>query len=299
MLDRNSQLAVPGESYFLPPLAQRHSGRVDVDAFVDDLSRLDTIREWGVDLGEVRRRLRPGMSLGEAISAVYDTYAAAAGKKRWGDKTPMYMQYLGLLERLFPTAIYVHLIRDGRDTAVSYLNLPPGVATEFWGHPTSAAGAAAQWAVEIQEARALGRRVGPERYCEVRYEQLVDSTEEVLEEVCSFAGLPWEPGMLGYPDNVDVSTEPHHQRLKRPPTKGLRDWRTELEPRQVADFEEVAGDVLADLGYELADRAKASGPGARSRARILTYRTQAWAWRTTASVVRRSPLWARRHPPLV
>ena len=36
MLDRNSQLAVPDESYFLPQLAHRHSDRPDLDAFIAD-----------------------------------------------------------------------------------------------------------------------------------------------------------------------------------------------------------------------------------------------------------------------
>jgi hypothetical protein len=33
-------------------------------------------------------------------------------------------------------------------------------------------------------------------------------------------------------------------------TKGLRDWRTQATPRDVEEFESVAGDLLAELGYE-------------------------------------------------
>src|SRR5204863_74419 len=88
--------------------------------FADDLRRLPTLRDWDVPVDEVRARLRPGMRLGEAIAAVYETYAARHGKSRWGDKTPMYMQRLPMLERLFPDARFVHLVRDGRD------QLPPG-----------------------------------------------------------------------------------------------------------------------------------------------------------------------------
>ena len=44
------------------------------------------------------------MTTGDAIAAVFEAYAAERGKPRWGDKTPLYMQYLPLLERLFPTA---------------------------------------------------------------------------------------------------------------------------------------------------------------------------------------------------
>jgi hypothetical protein len=299
MLDRSSQLAVPDESYFIPQLVDRHRGRVDVEAFADDLRRVGTLREWDVDPNDVRARLRPGMSAGQAIAAVYQTYAAARGKARWGDKTPMYMQYLPLLERLFPTALYLHLVRDGRDAATSYLQMPSGIVTEFWGHPTSVSDFARQWRTEVEAGRALGGRVGPRRYFELRYEDLVDAPEDVLGKVCAFAGLPWEPAMLGYADEVDVSARPHQQNLKRPPTRGLRDWRTELDAGDVAGFEDVAGDVLHTLGYELANPAHASGPSTRGRARLAAYRAQTWAWRTTGSVVRRSPLWARRHPPLV
>jgi hypothetical protein len=189
-------------------------------------------------------------------------------------------------------------VRDGRDAAASFLQMPAGIVTESWGHPRSVAGFAPQWRTEVRAARALGGRVGPGRYLELRYEGLVESPEEVLRQVCTFAGLPWEPAMLDYASNVDVSARPHQQNLKRPPTTGLRNWRTELTSAEVEGFEEVSGDVLAELGYELADPARGARPGPRASAKLLAYRTQAWAWRTAGSAVRRSPVWARRHPPL-
>ena len=100
------------------------------------------------------------MTTGEAIAAVFAAYAAERDKARWGDKTPLYMQHLDLLERLFPDARYVHLIRDGRDAALSFLSVPAGLMTEGWGHPRDAAGFACQWATEVAAARALGARVG-------------------------------------------------------------------------------------------------------------------------------------------
>ena len=160
MLDRNPALAVPDESYFVPQLARRHRGVVDAEAFTDDLRRLPTLAEWGLPPDSVAARLRPGMTTGEAIAAVFEAYAAARGKPRWGDKTPLYMQYLPLLEALFPTALYVHLVRDGRDAALSYLAVPEGIMTAGWGHPRDAAGFACQWATEIRAAQDLGRRVG-------------------------------------------------------------------------------------------------------------------------------------------
>ena len=80
---------------------------------------------------------------------------------------------------------------------------------------------------------------------------MADAAAEV-ERICAFAGLPFEPAMIDYAGHVDVSAKPHQQSLTRPPTPGLRDWRSELRPEDVAAFEAVAGDLLAELGYEIA-----------------------------------------------
>jgi sulfotransferase family protein len=293
MLDRHSRLAVPDESYFLPQLAARHGERPDVEAFVDDLRRLPTLVEWDVDPAAVRARLRPGDSLGRAIAAVYEVYAERHGKDRWGDKTPMYMGYLPLLERLFPDARYVHLIRDGRDAASSFLELPEGIVTRSWAHPRDAAGFAAQWRSEVLAAHALGRRVGDGRYFEVRYEELVREPRATLVAICAFAGLAFEDGMLEYAGEVDVSRKPHQQSLAKPPTPGLRDWRSRMSPEDVAAFESVAGDLLARLGYEVRSGVKTSG-----RLTRLSYAARSGAWRLAGRALQRSPLWRRRHPPL-
>lgn len=296
VLDRHSELAVPDESYFVPQLADRHGGQVDVDAFVDDLRRLPTLREWDVSVDAVRARLRPGMGLGDAVAAVYEAYAAARGKSRWGDKTPMYMQHLPLLERLFPTARYVHLVRDGRDAALSFLAMPRGIVTEGWGHPRTPGGFACQWRSEVHAAEGLGARVG-DRYLEIRYEELVADAAGTVERICAFAGLDYEPAMLEYEGTVDVSAKPHQQRLRQAPTPGVRNWRKDMSADGVAAFEAVAGDLLAELGYEMVTEPSAAAR-ARGRAALAGYAARTAAWRAAGRAVRRSPLWKRRHPPL-
>ncbi|HWQ24158.1 MAG TPA: sulfotransferase [Gaiellaceae bacterium] len=297
VLDRSPGLAVPDESFFVPLLARRHRAPVDPAAFLDDLRRLPVLAAWGLSPVEVAPRLRPGMAVGEAIAAIYETYAERAGKPRWGDKTPMYMRHLPLLERLFPAAQYVHLVRDGRDAAVSFLQLPPGTYTRTWAHPTSAAAFACLWRTEVEAARALGGRVGRERYLEVRYEDLVDDPEAVVRRICAFARIPFVPDMLEYAGSVDVSAKPHQQRLRQAPTRGVRDWRTELDAGEVRSFEAVAGDLLAALGYELAEPPPRP-PGLRARLALVSYRARLAAWNAAAAALQRSPLWRRRHPRL-
>src|SRR4029077_16222852 len=125
MLDRSSEIAIPYESFFVTPLAHRHGTQPHIDDFVDDLGRFYQLYEWGISPEEVRPRLHEGMTTGEAIAAVFEVYAEHEGKPRWGDKTPLYMQHLPLLEGLFPDALWVHLVRDGRKDDLSVHTLPP------------------------------------------------------------------------------------------------------------------------------------------------------------------------------
>jgi hypothetical protein len=228
------------------------------------------------------------MTSGEAIATVFEVYASERGKPRWGDKTPLYMQHLPLLSRLFPGAAFVHLIRDGRDAALSFLSVRGGIMTEGWGHPRDAAGFACQWATEVRAARTLGQRLGQRRYLELRYESLVEDTAAALRRICSFVGLDYDDGMLGYVGQTDSARKEHQQRLNEPPRVGVRDWSTEMPDADVAAFEAVAGDLLADLGYAVTTRG-------RDRARLAAYRAKTGAWRAVGALTARSPLWRRRH----
>jgi len=297
ILDRSPGIAIPDETFFVPQLAHRHRGDVDPDELLEDVRRLPRLAAWEVPLEDIAARLRPGMTTGEALDAVFQAYAAKHGKPRWGDKTPMYMRHLGLVDRLFPAAQYVHLIRDGRDAALAFLDMPEGVVTRTWAHPRTPAGFACEWRTEVRRARELGRRVGASRYHEVRYEDLVSDTEDVVRSICAFADLPFEPAMLEFAGNVDVSAKPHHQRLLQPPTRGVREWRTQMNEGDVRAFEAVAGDLLHELGYEV--RTGRHRPTARGRAALAWYRARIEAWNAAAYATQRSPLWRRRHAPLL
>jgi hypothetical protein len=295
ILDRSPGIAIPDESFFIPLLARRHGGTIDVEHFLDDVARIATIREWGLSVEDVRPRVRSGMPTAEAIAAIYEAYAGCAGKPRWGDKTPMYMRHLDLLDELFPDAQYVHLIRDGRDAALSFLQMPEGTFTRTWAHPQTPEQFACLWRTEVRDARALGRRLGPARYLEVRYEELVVEPESTVRAICGFAAIAFERGMLDYTRAVDVSAKPHQQRLLTPPTAGVRSWREDMSAEDVSGFESVAGDLLDELGYEVRSPVT---HGLRPALMRGWYDGRLGAWNATASVVQRSPLWRRRHPRL-
>jgi hypothetical protein len=296
MLDRNSTLAIPYETFFVPQLAHRHGSRPKLDAFLDDLGRLRTLYDWGIAPDDVRPRLREGMTTSEAIAAIFETYAERQGKPRWGDKTPLYMQQLPLIERLFPDAIWVHLVRDGRDAALSFLELPEGFSGKTWALPRTVAQFAARWRTEILAARKLGGHAGS-RYLELRYEDLVAEPERELKLICERASLPWEPEMLDHTRPSDTAHMPEHRNLAQPPTPGLRDWRSQMSREDALAFEEVAGDVLAGAGYDLI-QPDGRYPTSQGRRELRRFAARSRSWNATAAAYQRSPLWRRSHPPL-
>ena len=296
MLDRNSELAIPYETFFVTALAHRHGRRPRLDDFVDDLGRFYQLYEWGIAPEDVRARLREGMTTGEAIAAIFELYAEREGKPRWGDKTPLYMQHLPLLELLFPDALWIHLVRDGRDAALSFLELPESFSGKTWALPRTAAQFAARWRAEILAARRLGSHVG-DRYLELCYEDLVAEPERELRRICEFASLPWEPGMLEYAGRSEVSEMPEHRNIAQPPTPGLRDWRSQMSREDALAFEEVAADVLQSSGYEVVEPSR-SYPTARGRLERARFAALSRSWNATAAAYQWSPLWRRSHPVL-
>ena len=295
ILDRSPGIAIPDESFFVPLLARRHGKTADAERFLDDVARVPAIRDWGLSVASLAPRIRSGMPIGEAIAAIYEAYADTAGKPRWGDKTPMYMRHLALLDELFPTAQYVHLIRDGRDAALSFLQMPEGTFTRTWAHPRTPAQFACLWRKEVGDARVLGGRIGATRYHEVRYEALVANPDATVHGVCAFAGIPFEPAMLDYAGAVDVSSKPHQQRLLAPPTTGVRSWRDEMPAADAAGFEAVAGGLLRELGYDVTSNESAAAKAALTQS---WYDARLAAGNAAASLFQRSPLWKRRHPRL-
>jgi hypothetical protein len=293
MLDAHSELAIPTESYFIPQLAGRHDERLNVEDFLADLGRLARVREWGVSPEDVRRRLPDEPTFPEAVQAIYLAYADARGKRRYGDKTPAYMQQLDLLAGVFPTAQYVHLIRDGRDAGLSFVAMRRRPRFN-WARPRGLAAFACQWKLEVAEARRFGRSIGPERYLELRYEDLVAEPEANLRRACEFLGLEFEAVMLEYHRAVDAARLADHPRLTEPPTPGVRRWREQMSPADAELFEAIAGPLLTELGHERAFPRPSPRAIARARAVEAAFRVRLLSWTAALAVVRRSPAWRVR-----
>lgn len=250
MLDAHPDLAIPPETYWLPEVVGVcEESRVPHAAFVRFVEQQPRWPLFGLeskDLQEVVFAVQP-FDLTAAMRAVYQLYAHRAGKTRWGDKTPRYLIHLPMLVHLFPEAHFIHIVRDGRDQALSIMAAP-------WG-PSTLPHAAQRWRNELQWARWTSGRVP--HYLEIRYEDLVSSPEDILRRICHFIDLPWHPQMLDYPTSSQVAGNAaylimtNNLRVREAPHVQIGRWRTEMSDEDVDRFEAMAGDLLVTLGYDL------------------------------------------------
>jgi hypothetical protein len=270
MLDAHPQLTIPPETHFVPDLikAVREDGATPEDA----LAAMKSAREWG-DFGfsdeEMLARLRalPKLKPGAAVRTFYEAYMQQQGKPRWGEKTPTYVQKMKLIQRALPEARFVHVIRDGRDVALSVLDRTV--------RDLSAGDVARRWKKKITKAREDAPAL--EHYMEIRYEDLIMQTEPVLREVAEFSDLPWDDAMLTYYErsgerlkemaralpgdgrakelSVERRMKTHEMTTKPPSADRVARWRTQMTAEQRAEFEAEAGDLLAQLGYPVGEHA--------------------------------------------
>lgn len=263
MLDAHPDFAIPPESHFIPRMWAirgrfERGGRLDAMALAEAVFPQFRFREWKIPADAVRARVRvlDQPTFADVMDAFFMAYAAEHGATRWGDKTPGYVLEMELLAGLWPEARFVHLFRDGRDVALSFLE-------RGWARHLSEA--AELWAYRSEYGRRVGRRLGDDRYLEVRYESLVEHGERELGRICGFIGLDLRPEMSRYYERkAEVLSEKeqrHHEHEGKPPTRGLRDWRTQMRPRDVEVFEAIAGETLEGFGYERA----APNPSATAR----------------------------------
>ena len=266
MLDAHPRMAIPPETHFIPKLVkalEEQPGDPHEVAF----ELITTHRRWpdfGLDADELRERFDriDPLTAGDAMRGFYGLYAEHQGKPRWGDKSPSYVRRMRRVASALPEAHFIHLVRDGRDAALSQVEVDFGAET--------VAEAAEQWADGIAKARRQAKRV--DHYMELRYEDLVAEPEPGLQRVCEFIDLEWDPVMLAYHEGAErrmaevtrdfergsgpaipaaVRAE-RHTRVGQPPQQNRAGrWRTDMSAADREAFEAIAGETLAELGYEV------------------------------------------------
>ena len=263
MLDAHPDLAIPAETHFLPALIKVAEETQDRRAALQVLARAQTWPNLGIDLAAVDQAfsaLDPFSPSG-AVRAVFRLYAEGQGKSRWGDKTPTYRAHLSEIARAVPEARFIHIMRDGRDVALSYRGL-------WFGPGDDIKDQARFWVDQIELARAQAQHLP--FYLELKFEDLVTQPQAELDRVCRFLELPFDQAMLDYPrrarermteyvqtfgpqgsESVPIERfrSIHERTQASPDAARIGRWKVEMSPAEVYSYEQIAAPTLHALGY--------------------------------------------------
>lgn len=159
------------------------------------------------------------------------------GNDPWGIKNPRTLYALPYFRRLFPDFRLLHLVRDGRDMAIS--DNMWSINTHYralFGQPFEAIdlAAASLWNKVNNEAADWAEARLGERYMWLRYEDLCATPRETLARVFDFLGWPH--------DRLDAATG-----AIRPSSRIGR--RNSLEPARLDAIAAIAKPGLTRFGY--------------------------------------------------
>ncbi len=177
------------------------------------------------------------------ISGIFEANAEGEGKNRWGDKTPYYILHLEILLEMFPNAQFVHLIRDGRDCALSMLERSKDLKIVNIYH------AAYTWNKYVEAGCTFGRN-HPNCYFGIRYEDILNKPEEAMHSLCTFLSIAYNDSIINFKKSDGSGKTPL---LTKPLQKSNQaKWKSNMTKKKLSVFESLAGKTLYENGYELA-----------------------------------------------
>lgn len=256
LLSSHPRILIPEETGFIPFLLKKRRIRADLS-----LTEVKRILEH---IGQLNRLWRgmvkdvpgfytalPEPKLQYLLDALYRQQIAEYGATRWGDKTPVYVRYIPILDEIFPSAQFVHVIRDGRDAAVS--------AREKWPDRRLYMDTyylLRNWVENVETGQTAGKYLGSSRYLEVHYERMVQETQNTLEQVCAFLEESFHPDMLNHlrlARQIGPGPQGHVEAMQPISKASIGRWRIQMTPFDQKMANRLAGRTLLTLGYELAE----------------------------------------------
>jgi hypothetical protein len=208
----------------------------------------------------LRSSVREARSGGHFLRLLMEAIVRAQEAERWVEATPAHVLYIREIKRDFPDARIVHVIRDGRDSALS-LDRQHWIAPLPWDRRRTLAVAALYWEWMVRRGRRAGRAIAGD-YLEVRFEDLIANPRTTLKRVGAFIDHDLDYGRIQQA-SMGTLAKPNtsfKEKLTHGEFNPVGRWRTDCAPEDIRLCEAVSGRLLEELGYPLV------GPRRRSDA---------------------------------
>jgi hypothetical protein len=206
----------------------------------------------GLQADEIKAKvLSECRSASDFLRIVLEEVAHKQGVDRWIDSTPTNIPHLLRIKKDFPDARIIHIIRDGRDVALS-LDKRGWSRPLPWDRRRGLMAAGLYWEWIVRKGRKLGSMLQSD-YLEVRYEDLVNQPAQTLELLAVFLAhdLDYERVRQVSIGSVKNPSTSFQEDLQRGQFKPVGRWKERFPRDQLAVFESLVGDYLEELGYAL------------------------------------------------
>ena len=181
------------------------------------------------------------------LNSVVQNNLRIFNKPRFVNKCPGNSVRIEFLKEIFPDAIFIHILRDGRAAAYSIMRSRLGHDGAYWSvKPPGWQGllklplvdaSALQWKMTVESILQSATLLPPDQYMEVRYEELVDRPVDIFEQVSDNCGLKWQGDFL-----QAITAGMENRNFK---------WQMEMQDQDKNTLNELLGGFLRQLGYEV------------------------------------------------
>ena len=138
-----------------------------------------------------------GIANGLLYSELVDSLRTAASdseyKTRWVDQTPEYSFHICGLRKLFPCALFIHIVRDVDSVVRSLLNFHRIAGTHVVANEEEAY---KYWLRTVRACLKAEEAYGPHVVYRLRYTALVENPESALRSLLDFLGEPYSAKCL-------------------------------------------------------------------------------------------------------
>jgi uncharacterized damage-inducible protein DinB len=240
---------------------------------VDTWMRSKGFPRSGLDARQLSARLlsecRTG---GEFIRIVMDQVAEKQGVDRWAVYDPDNVLHVMRIKADMPDALFVHIIRDGRDVAFSLMKM--GGFRPFPWNPKQQGllDTALYWEWMVQKGQYFGRQI-PDDYTEVHYEQLVTEPRSTLAALGQFLhhDLDYDRIQNTALGRLRESNSSFRDQGHGTQTNPVNRWKEKLSQQEIAALEALVGPTLEETGYALTTPAEHRRLSLRSKWLAFAY----------------------------
>jgi sulfotransferase family protein len=229
-------------------LSVRRNREKAVDAWID--SKL--FRRSGLDVGEIREKILSDCDSGGSFLRIFmEEICRKQGVERWADCTPEHLLHIPRIKQAIPDALIIHIIRDGRDVALSTGKLGY-IRRAWWDKSPIEMVCGIYWEWMIQRGREYGRQLGAD-YTEVRFDDVVTNPRPTLARLGEFIGQELDYDRIqkvgiGSVSDPNTSFRGNSQDGNFNP---VGRWKSGYTAENLAMLEGLIGGTLIDLGFEL------------------------------------------------